>query len=169
MKRAPTNVCAYYFQIECPRATERLRIGLPATTTDAAIPSQPASTHPGGNAVSTPTHPSVPQGPSAPPVGAMASAQTAIVATENFITFLDALRLGIGSKDQLHPLLSEVIQAANKATDADFEGRGSIVKWLIQLNGMRAHEELGEGDRREVEFEIEAAYRGFKAVMSGGA
>ena len=146
-------------QIECPRATERLRVGLPATTTDAALPAQS----------STPVTSSAPTNSAAPATHSVASAQTAITATENFITFLDALRLGLGSKDQLHPLLSEVIQAANKATDADFEGRGNIVKWLIRLNGMRALEELAEGDRREIEFEIEAAYRGFKAVMSGGA
>ena len=150
-------------QIECPRATERLRVGLPATTTDAAIPS---ASQPSTNTPTTTGHLSAP--PPANPATAAASAQTAILATENFITFLDPLRLGIGSKDQLHPLLSEVIQSANRATDADFECRGHIVKWLIRLNGMRAHEELSDGDRREIEFEIEAAYRGFKTVMSGG-
>ena len=151
-------------QIDCPRATERLRVGLPATTTDAAISS---AVPPSTGTPSAPTYGATPAAAGNP--AATASAQTAIVATENFITFLDALRLGIGSKDQLHPLLSEVIQSANRATDADFDGRGHIIKWLIRLNGMRAHEELSEGDRREVEFEIEAAYRGFKAVMSGGA
>ena len=88
------------------------------------------------------------------------------MATENFITFSDALRLGIRSKDQLHPLLSEVIQSTNKVTDTDFEGRPNIIKWLIKLNSMKAHEELSDGDKREVEFEMDAAYRGFKAMMS---
>lgn len=101
--------------------------------------------------------------PSAPPA---ASVVSTILATENFITFLDALKLGISSKDQLHPLLSEVIQSANKVTEVDFEGRAKIIQWLIKLNNMRAHEELSEGDRRELEFEMDAAYRGFKAVMT---
>ena len=44
-------------------------------------------------------------------------------------------------------------------------GRASIIRWLIHLNGMRAHEELGEGERRECEFEVQAAYNGFKGVL----
>ena len=58
-----------------------------------------------------------------------------------------------------------MIQSVNKVTDVDFEGRGHVIKWLIHLNGMKAHEELSEDDRREIEFQMEAAYRGFKAVM----
>ena len=88
-----------------------------------------------------------------------------LLATENFITFLDALKLGLLSKDQLHPLLSEVIQSVNKVTDRDFEGRGKIISWLIRLNGMRAQEELGEGEARELMFEMEGAYGGFKSVV----
>lgn len=100
------------------------------------------------------------------PAATSASTQSAIVATENFITFSDALRLGLCSKDQLHPLLSEVIQSTNKVTDADFEGRANIIKWLIKLNSMKAHEELSDSDKREIEFEMDAAYQGFKAIMS---
>ena len=122
----------------------------------------------GGGSGSAPSLPSQPSHhnrlSTAPHQGG--STQSAILATENFITFLDALRLGIGSKDQLHPLLSEVIQSTNKVVDSDFEGRANIIKWLIRLNGMRAHEELEDGERREVEFEIDAAYRGFKGVVS---
>ena len=55
-------------------------------------------------------------------------------ATQEFITFLDALRLGLLAKDQLHPLLTDVIQSVNKVTDRDFENRGKIVQWLITLN-----------------------------------
>ena len=107
------------------------------------------------------------QSSSAPaPTASTASAQSTILATENFITFLDALQLGIRSKDQLHPLLSEVIQSANKVTDADFDGRANIIKWLIKLNSMKAHEELSTEDKEEAKFEISTAYNGFKAMMS---
>ncbi|KAL9125270.1 MAG: hypothetical protein Q9217_005506, partial [Psora testacea] len=74
--------------------------------------------------------------------------------------------LNMLSKDALHPLLAELIQSVNAVTGADFEGRGSIVKWLIRLNGMRAQEELGEGEARELGFEIEGAYRGFKGTLN---
>ncbi|KAK2750006.1 Vacuolar protein-sorting-associated protein 28 [Onygenales sp. PD_40] len=128
--------------MECPRATERLRIGLPVT-------------------VEQPSH-------NAPPAGANTGASGSLIlaATENFITFLDALKLNMVSKDALHPLLSEVIQSVNKVTDQDFENRGKIIQWLIALNQMRATEELSEDQARELAFEIEQAYQGFKATLT---
>lgn len=87
-------------------------------------------------------------------------------ATQDFITFLDALRLGLLAKDQLHPLLTDVIQSVNKVTDRDFENRGKIVQWLITLNQMKATEELGEVQARELELDINSAYQGFKNILS---
>jgi ESCRT-I complex subunit VPS28 len=86
-------------------------------------------------------------------------------ATQDFITFLDALKLGLLAKDQLHPLLSDVIQSVNKVTDKDFEGRGKIVQWLITLNQMRATEEVSEDKARELELDMNSAYQGFKATL----
>ena len=142
-------VCA---QIECPRATERLRVNLPATIAD------PSSSH---HSSSTP-HPS--HGPSSQPSGA--SGSQILLATENFITFLDALKLNMLSKDALHPLLAELIQSVNAVTDHDFEGRAKIINWLIKLNSMRAQEELSEGEARELVFEMEGAYAGFKKTLN---
>lgn len=87
------------------------------------------------------------------------------MATENFITFLDALKLNMLSKDSLHPLLSEVIQSVNQVSNADFENRSKIISWLIRLNGMRATEELGEDEARELAFDMDGAYSGFKAMI----
>ncbi|PGG97283.1 hypothetical protein AJ79_09269 [Helicocarpus griseus UAMH5409] len=129
--------------LECPRATERLRIGLPVT-------------------VEQPTHNAAPT----PSANTGASGSLILAATENFITFLDALKLNMVSKDALHPLLSEVIQSVNKVTDQDFENRGKIIQWLIALNQMRATEELSEDQARELAFEIEQAYQGFKDTLS---
>lgn len=135
--------------MECPRATERLRIGLPATVEQASHSTAP----PNSGAAAT------------GPAGA-ASGSLILAATENFITFLDALKLNMVSKDALHPLLSEVIQSVNKVTDGDFENRGKIIQWLIALNQMRATEELSEDQARELAFDIEQAYQGFKATLS---
>ncbi|CAG7932531.1 unnamed protein product [Penicillium olsonii] len=133
--------------LECPRATERLRIGLPATVEQAShglsAPTLAATTGPAG-----------------------ASGSLILAATENFITFLDALKLNMVSKDALHPLLSEVIQSVNKVTDSDFEDRGKIIQWLIALNQMRATEELSDHQARELAFDIEQAYQGFKATLN---
>lgn len=129
--------------MEVPRATERLRIGLPATVADA--PSAQVAA-PQNN-------------------GSSATGQQILLATENFITFLDALKLNMLSKDSLHPLLSEVIQSVNQVTNIDFENRGKIISWLIRLNGMRATEELSEAEARELSFDIEGAYVGFKGTL----
>ncbi|KAI9769887.1 MAG: Vacuolar protein-sorting-associated protein 28 [Candelina submexicana] len=128
------------WEIECPRATERLRIGLPATVEQ---PSQKPSTS-----------------------GHGAAGSLILAATENFITFLDALKLNMVSKDSLHPLLSDIIQSVNKVTDRDFENRGKIVQWLITLNQMRANQELEEDQARDLAFDIEQAYHGFKETLN---
>ncbi|OKL64354.1 hypothetical protein UA08_00976 [Talaromyces atroroseus] len=138
------------WQLECPRATERLRIGLPATVEQASH-----GAHTPSSGV-----------PTSATVGAGASGSLILTATENFITFLDALKLNMVSKDALHPLLSEVIQSVNKVTDRDFESRGKIIQWLITLNQMRATEELSDDQARELSFDIEQAYQGFKATLN---
>src|SRR3954468_10179477 len=123
--------------MEVPRATERIRIGLPSTVT--------APTH---NATTS----------SSNGVGILE-------ATQEFITFLDALKLGLLAKDQLHPLLTEVIQRVNDVTTGDFEGRGKIVQWLITLNQMKASQSLTEDQARELELDMNASYQGFKATL----
>ncbi|KAK3309699.1 vacuolar protein sorting-associated [Chaetomium strumarium] len=129
--------------LEVPRATERIRVGMPSTAVTASSGSAAASA-PTGNT----------------------SGALILEATQDFITFLDALRLGLLAKDQLHPLLTDVIQSVNKVTDRDFENRGKIVQWLITLNQMRATEELSEEQARELELDINSAYQGFKSTLS---
>ena len=129
-------------QMEVPRATERIRIGLPSTVT---APSINTSTNSNGSGM---------------------NGTLILEATQDFITFLDALKLGLLAKDQLHPLLSDVIQSVNKVTDRDFEGRGKIVQWLIALNQMKATEEVSEEQARELELDMNSAYQGFKATLT---
>ncbi|KKA26246.1 hypothetical protein TD95_000067 [Thielaviopsis punctulata] len=134
------------WDLEVPRATERIRVGMPATTISASFAA------PSTSAAAT----------------AFASANGVLIAeaTQEFITFLDAAKLGLLSKDQLHPLLSDVIQSVNRVTDKDFEHRGKIVQWLITLNQMKATDELDEGQARELEMDIQQAYNGFKRILA---
>ncbi|KAF1971656.1 VPS28-domain-containing protein, partial [Bimuria novae-zelandiae CBS 107.79] len=132
------------WDMECPRATERLKVGIPATVEQG------------------PTHKAPQQG------GDSADATLVVNATENFITLLDAIRIGLVEKDTLHPLLVEIIQAANKVTDKDFESKHKIVQWLITLNQMRAAEKLDDDQAREFQFDMESAYHGFKATAECG-
>jgi ESCRT-I complex subunit VPS28 len=129
------------WEMEVPRATERIRIGLPSTVTAPSINTSTSSNGGGMNGT------------------------LILEATQDFITFLDALKLGLLAKDQLHPLLSDVIQSVNKVTDRDFEGRGKIVQWLIRLNQMKATEEVSEDQARELELDMNASYQGFKATL----
>ncbi|KAK3341283.1 ESCRT-1 complex, Vps28 subunit [Lasiosphaeria hispida] len=131
------------WDLEVPRATERIRVGMPftaVTTSSGAAPTPATSGNTSGTLI--------------------------LEATQDFITFLDALRLGLLAKDQLHPLLTDVIQSVNKVTDRDFENRGKIVQWLITLNQMKATEELSEDQARELELDINSAYQGFKSTLS---
>lgn len=139
-------------QLEVPKATERLKIGLPAT-----IEAVPTRTGPQQHRTSNSHMPSSGSG--------AANASAIVSASENFITLFDAVRMNILSKDTLHPILVDTIQAVNKVTDRDFENKGKIVQWLITLNQMRAAEDLSPEQARELQFDLNAAYEGFKAVL----
>lgn len=144
MNRWNRNLMLMSLQLDAPRATERLRVGMPSTTMTAAS-----------------------SGPTPAPSAANNTSGVLILeATQEFITFLDAVKLGLLSKDQLHPLLSDVIQSVNRVTDKDFENRGKIVQWLITLNQMKATEELGEQQARELELDIQQAYQGFRRTLT---
>ena len=133
------------WQLEVPKATEHLRIGLPATVETAPSHNRPTST------AQAPTN---------------SLAATHIVsASENFITLFDAVRMNMLSKDTLHPILVEIIQAVNKVTDRDFDNKSKIVQWLITLNQMRAAEELNAEQARDLQFDMNAAYDGFKSTL----
>ncbi|KAG6039458.1 hypothetical protein E4U41_002543 [Claviceps citrina] len=134
------------WDLQAPRATERLRVGMPSTTVTAS------SSGPG---------PHVSSG-----AGHTTSGVLILEATQEFITFLDAVKLGMLSKDQLHPLLSDVIQSVNRVTDQNFDSRGKIVQWLIALNQMRASDELSEQQARELELDIQQAYQGFRRTLT---
>ncbi|KAK3694639.1 ESCRT-1 complex, Vps28 subunit [Podospora appendiculata] len=131
------------WDLEVPRATERIRVGMPSTALTASYGPAPNASS-GGNTSGT----------------------LILEATQEFITFLDALKLGMLAKYQLHPLLTDVIQAVNKVTDRDFENRGKIVQWLITLNGMKSTDELSEEQSKELELNINQAYQGFKSTLT---
>lgn len=139
------------WDLEASRATERLRVGMLSTTVTA---SSSAATAPA--AAASNNNPGCGGG-----CGVLI-----LEATQEFITFLDAVKLGMLSKDQLHPLLSDVIQSVNRVTDQDFDSRGKIVQWLITLNQMKATEELSEQQARELELDIQQAYQGFRRTLT---
>ena len=83
---------------------------------------------------------------------------------------MDALKLRMRAKDQLHPILQELVTGyARFKGSKDWEGRSKLVAWcaafvfsphivpahplhprLITLNGMKASEELTDEQARQV-------------------
>ncbi|KAH7913005.1 vacuolar protein sorting-associated [Hygrophoropsis aurantiaca] len=89
--------------------------------------------------------------------------------TQNFITFMDALKLKLRAKDQLHPILQELVTGyARFKGSKDWEGRSRMVGWLITLNSMKASEEITEEQSRQLLFDVDHAYAEFFRSLSGG-
>ncbi|CAH7674798.1 vacuolar protein sorting-associated [Phakopsora pachyrhizi] len=87
--------------------------------------------------------------------------------TQSFITFMDALKLKLRAKDQLHPLLSDLmVDYSRFPKSQECEGRPKILHWLITLNSMRASDEITEDQSRQMLFDIEAAYQEFFKTLS---
>ncbi|EJU03871.1 vps28 protein [Dacryopinax primogenitus] len=126
------------YNMDFPAAAHRLALGLPATTEHSAASSSSSSP------------------------------QRVAETTQNFITFMDALRLEMRAKDQLHPLLTELMDGYSKFEGSQaWEGRAKIVGWLIVLNGMKASEVLSDEQVRQMLFDIERAYNEFFRSLSG--
>jgi ESCRT-I complex subunit VPS28 len=70
---------------------------------------------------------------------------------KNFITLLDALKLKMKAKDQLQPIITELMSCYSKfQRSSEFEGRPKLVHWLITLNQMKASDELTDEQVRQV-------------------
>ncbi|KAH9014154.1 VPS28 protein-domain-containing protein [Lactarius deliciosus] len=87
--------------------------------------------------------------------------------TQSFITFMDALKLRLRAKDQLHPILQELVTGyARFKGSKDWEGRSKMVGWLITLNGMKASDEITEEQSRQLMFDVDHAYAEFFRSLS---
>lgn len=137
------------YHMSHPHARQRLEIGVPATVENQTS----AAPMPSSSGTDTPT-------------GSGVSGRAVAEATGAFITTMDGLKLGYKAKDQLHPLLSELMTSVNRVTNAaDFDGRAKIVQWLIKLNQMKVNEELSEEDVRQLLFDLDNAYKSFYTTL----
>lgn len=125
--------------MDYPAAAHRLALGVPATVEHASRATNPA-----------------------------AYAQLVAETTQHFITLMDALKLKMRAKDQLHPLLSDVLSAYTKVGSETGEARPKLLHWLITLNQLSASEEVSEAEAREMLFDVEHAYTTwFQSLPSG--
>mmetsp|Transcript_38407 Transcript_38407/g.78353 ORF Transcript_38407/g.78353 Transcript_38407/m.78353 type:complete len:224 (-) Transcript_38407:173-844(-) len=121
------------YQMDCPRASERLlKMG---------VPEQIKTADDGGHHV------------------AVTIAET----VQHFITTMDAVKLEQRAVDELQPLLSELMDALTRLpeTPNDFEPNRNISRWLQKLNSMRAIENIDEDDARQLYHDLDSAYAEF--------
>lgn len=86
-----------------PAALHRLLLGVPATIEHASEPSEGSGAETGKWVAET---------------------------TQSFITFMDALKLNLRAKDQLHPFLTELMSGYTRFRGSgEWEGRGKILGW----------------------------------------
>lgn len=86
-------------------------------------------------------------------------------ATGNFITLIDALKLNYKAKDQLHPLMAELLLSINKVSRQDFEYRQKLIDWIVKINKMKVDEQLTDTEIRELIFDLDMAYKNFYTLL----
>lgn len=98
---------------------------------------------------------------------------------------MDALKLNLKAKDQLHPFLTDLMSGYSRFKGSqEWEGRAKILHWLITLNALKASDEITEEQSRQVSrddlslischelkgqmlFDIENAYNEFFRSLGG--
>mmetsp|Transcript_16084 Transcript_16084/g.27225 ORF Transcript_16084/g.27225 Transcript_16084/m.27225 type:complete len:185 (-) Transcript_16084:94-648(-) len=126
------------YQMDCPRATERLlKMGVPE-------PIKGASGVDAGQV-------------------AIIVAET----VQHFITTMDAVKLEQRAVDELQPLLSDLMDSLSRhpETPSDFEPNKKVKKWLQKLNVMRAVEQIDEDDARQLYLDLDSAYAEFTRYL----
>lgn len=130
----------YKLKQSCPAAIKRLmEIGVPATIEHATTNTTSSS-----------------------------SAKYVAEAVQIFITLMDSLKLNMTAVDQIHPLLSDLIQSINNVSQlpSDYAGKLKIRDWLITLNKMKASETIDEEQTRQLLFDLESAHTEFHRGLS---
>ncbi|EFC40085.1 predicted protein [Naegleria gruberi] len=125
------------YKLDCPAATNRLlKVGVPATVEHGGKDTSGEST-------------------------AKQIAQT----TQYFITLMDSIKLGLVAKDQLAPMLLDLMDSLNKLQIKEFEGKLRIKDWIVTFNQMKAHENLDDDQARQLYYDVEQAYNQFHKVL----
>ncbi|KAI9230536.1 MAG: vacuolar protein sorting-associated [Piptocephalis tieghemiana] len=89
---------------------------------------------------------------------------------QHFITLMDALKLNLVAADAVHPLLGELASSlASASPSLDYPPLLKVREWLIQVNGMRASEELDAEQVRQLLFDLESAHTAFYRSLGGDA
>ena len=105
--------------MEQPAALHRLNVGVPATVEHSSEATDGGSET--GKWVAETTQVS-----SSPPSYLFSTDH------QSFITFMDALKLNLRAKDQLHPFLTELMSGYSRFKGSqEWEGRAKILHWCV--------------------------------------
>jgi len=96
------------------------------------------------------------------------SARTVAETVQFFITAMDSLKLNMTAVDQIHLLLIELLESLCKISNLspEWEGKLIIQAWLVQMNKMKASDQLAEDQIRQMLFDLESAYNKFHKSLS---
>ena len=79
---------------------------------------------------------------------------------------MDALRLNMVAIDQIHPLLSDLVEAVQKCSFDSFSGHvKKLESWLERVSGMAANAELDAEAVRQLLFDLENSYASFHKAL----
>ncbi|KAI3403122.2 VPS28 [Candida oxycetoniae] len=136
------------FHLNCPQAMRRLISGVPSTIEHISENSSTAATNStSGNGN-----------------GNSANARLIAEITGNFITCMDAIKLNYKTRDQLHPLLSELVVNLNELNEnMEVAGKSKLVNWLIKINNLE--KELNQEDADIFLSDLDVAYKGFYSSL----
>ncbi|KAH3902185.1 related to Vacuolar protein sorting-associated protein 28 [Saccharomycodes ludwigii] len=132
----------------CSNAINRLQRGIPATIEHFSGGSTTSDSNSNGTTT----------------INAKGVAET----TGNFITVMDALKLNYRSKEQLHPLMSDLLLSINKVlgnNSGKYQERSKLVEWIVKINKLKIDECLTDNEVREMLFDLDTAYKGFYSLL----
>jgi ESCRT-I complex subunit VPS28 len=97
------------------------------------------------------------------------TARTVAETVQHFITLMDSLKLNMTAVDQIHPLLTDLLESLSKISSLspEWEGKVKIKNWLVILNKMKASDELNPEQIRQMLFDLESSYNAFHKSLSG--
>mmetsp|Transcript_16013 Transcript_16013/g.62304 ORF Transcript_16013/g.62304 Transcript_16013/m.62304 type:complete len:124 (-) Transcript_16013:3187-3558(-) len=102
-------------------------------------------------------------------LGEPPSAVSVAECVHNYIGLIDTLKLNMAAKDQVAPYLSDLLTSLYKVRQlpTDFSGTTFVRRWTVQLDKMRASDELGEDEIRQLLYDTENSYNAFMRLLGG--
>mmetsp|Transcript_11131 Transcript_11131/g.34118 ORF Transcript_11131/g.34118 Transcript_11131/m.34118 type:complete len:348 (-) Transcript_11131:208-1251(-) len=88
-------------------------------------------------------------------------------AVHSFISTADGLRLNLTAVDQIQPEIVGILENLNKLSfvPPDFEGKVRLREWHSRLNKMKASDNLGEAEARQLLYDIDRSYDAFHRLL----